>query len=209
MTPYPCEADLVVLHALRCGGAASTERVTATVGALLSGDAEDTLLGLAARGLVTHDRGPFGGWRLTEAGRAHDASTIAAELERAGAAPVVRRAYDEFVALNERTLDACGAWQLRSTDPVVLNDHTDRGYDAGVLQRLAVIDAEVQPVCARLAARLERFSVYGPRLARALDRARRGDGAYVTDSVDSYHAVWFQLHEDLLATLGISRESAT
>jgi hypothetical protein len=27
----------------------------------------------------------------------------------------------------------------------------------------------------------------------------------VTDSTASYHAVWFQLHEDLLATLGIPR----
>jgi hypothetical protein len=28
---------------------------------------------------------------------------------------------------------------------------------------------------------------------------------YVSDSTESYHAVWFQLHEDLLATLGIPR----
>jgi hypothetical protein len=27
----------------------------------------------------------------------------------------------------------------------------------------------------------------------------------VTDRTASYHAVWFQLHEDLLATLGIPR----
>jgi hypothetical protein len=27
----------------------------------------------------------------------------------------------------------------------------------------------------------------------------------VTDSTESYHIVWFQLHEDLLATLGIPR----
>jgi hypothetical protein len=27
----------------------------------------------------------------------------------------------------------------------------------------------------------------------------------VTDSTASYHAVWFQLHEDLLVTLGIPR----
>jgi hypothetical protein len=28
----------------------------------------------------------------------------------------------------------------------------------------------------------------------------------VADTLDSYHTVWFQLHEDLLVTLGISRE---
>lgn len=206
--PHSPDAHLVVLHALRCGGAASTERVTANVGALLTGDAEDVLIDLASQGLVTHDRGAFGGWRLTDAGREHDARMITAELEAAGAAGTVRAAYDDFLALNQRTLDACSAWQLRSTDPVVLNDHTDRGYDAGVLRRLTAIDEEAQPICARLAARLDRFAPYGPRLARALDRAQRGDGAYVTDTLDSYHAVWFQLHEDLLVTLGISRESA-
>jgi hypothetical protein len=28
----------------------------------------------------------------------------------------------------------------------------------------------------------------------------------VTDSVDSYHSVWFHLHEDLLSTLGRTRD---
>jgi hypothetical protein len=28
---------------------------------------------------------------------------------------------------------------------------------------------------------------------------------YVADNLESYHSVWFQLHEDLLATLGIPR----
>jgi hypothetical protein len=27
----------------------------------------------------------------------------------------------------------------------------------------------------------------------------------VADSTESYHTVWFQLHEDLLATLGMPR----
>lgn len=32
-----------------------------------------------------------------------------------------------------------------------------------------------------------------------------GDPAAVTESTESYHAVWFQLHEDLLVTLGRPR----
>ena len=43
------------------------------------------------------------------------------------------------------------------------------------------------------------------RLFEALTRAYAGALGYVADNMDSYHSVWFQLHEDLLATLGIPR----
>jgi hypothetical protein len=44
------------------------------------------------------------------------------------------------------------------------------------------------------------------RLNAALDRISAGDNDYVSGvRVDSYHTVWFELHEDLLATLGIER----
>lgn len=207
MNEHP-DPDFIVLHTLRCSGAASTERLAASVGPLTSADTEDTLLGLAARGLVTHDRGVFGGWRLTAAGHDADAEWIAVELTRADARTDVHAAYGDFLDLNQRTLDICSAWQVRSFEPLVLNDHTDRAYDTGVLRRLAAVDAQAQAVCARLAARLHRFSHYGPRLAAALDRARQGELDQVADSLDSYHAVWFRLHEDLLVTLGIDRDGA-
>jgi hypothetical protein len=50
-----------------------------------------------------------------------------------------------------------------------------------------------------------RFRRYRVRLTDALASARSGTLDDVTDSTASYHAVWFQLHEDLLATLGIPR----
>ena len=40
---------------------------------------------------------------------------------------------------------------------------------------------------------------------RRAGRAKGGALEYVTDSTASYHAMWFQLHEDLLVTLGIPR----
>ena len=91
-------------------------------------------------------------------------------------------------------------------DVHAVNDHTDPDYDAKVLSRLIRIDTSAQRICSDLASRLMRFGVYGDRLTSALERALGGNTAYVTDSLDSYHTVWFQLHEDLLATLGISRE---
>ena len=48
-----------------------------------------------------------------------------------------------------------------------------------------------------------RFGLYRHRLSGALARAASGRLEYVADSIASYHAVWAELHEDLLATLGI------
>ena len=195
-----------MLHTLRCSGAGSAERLAALVAPLIADDAESLLLGLAAQGLAAHSGGPFGGWSLTEAGRNADAQRIALELDRVGARDDVQAAYDDFVGLNTTTLNICGDWQIRSAGPpMVLNDHTDRVHDGRVLARLAAVDAEVQPLCARLGARLQRFSHYGPGLRSALERARQGEAAMVTDALDSYHGLWFRLHEDLLTTLGISR----
>ena len=50
----------------------------------------------------------FGGWGLTDAGRATDAAR-ARELDGANACDDVQGAYDDFLGLNQRTLDICGA----------------------------------------------------------------------------------------------------
>jgi hypothetical protein len=75
-----------------------------------------------------------------------------------------------------------------------------------VLDRLTDFDQRAGVVCAALSPPLPRFRCYRVRLTGALTHVRSGALEYVTDSVESYHAVWFQLHEDLLATLGIPRE---
>lgn len=203
---YRSDAELVVLHTLRCCGVSSLQRVADVVAWLLPIDVEEVLLDLAAQGLVGHGGGTFGGWGLTDAGRTADADRITVELDVAGARAQVRSAYDEFLPLNQRTLDICGAWQVRSMGPpLVLNDHSEAAYDEGVLRQLAAVDRAAQPVCALVAERLHRFSHYGPRLASALERARNGEPDLVTDSLDSYHSVWFQLHEDLMVSLGMGR----
>ena len=115
-------------------------------------------------------------------------------------------AYTDFLPLNPELLDLCTAWQLRSVDGVAtMNDHRDPAYDARVLDRLTDFDQRAEAVCADLSAAMLRFRRYRIRLSDALGRARSGALEYVTDSTASYHTVWFQLHEDLLATLGIPR----
>ncbi|MFQ6331219.1 hypothetical protein ACLMAL_34495 [Nocardia sp. CWNU-33] len=173
---------------------------------LSESDVEYELIAFAVAGRVTHSAGDFGGWGLTEAGRAAVAEWIADELEKVGTRTDVARAYDGFLALNPELLNLCTAWQTRSADGVMtLNDHTDPVYDARVLDRLTDFDTRAQVICADLAATMLRFQRYGLRLADALARAKSGQVDYVAVSTVSYHTVWFQLHEDLLTTLGIPR----
>jgi DNA-binding IscR family transcriptional regulator len=195
-----------MLHTLRCLGFASAARVADVVG-VPPADAESELIDLGVAGLVTHERGEFGGWGLTEAGRAHDAAHVAEELAASGADAAVRSAYDDFVVLNPELLDLCTAWQLRTRDGVpTANDHSDADYDSRVIARLVAFDERAEEVCGRLAAALGRFASYSRRLDHALRRVVAGEHDYVADAMESYHSVWFQLHEDLLVTLGIPRD---
>ncbi len=117
-------------------------------------------------------------------------------------------AYGRFLAVNQPLLDACTDWQLRTVDGRrVVNDHADPAHDAAVAgppRRPSTMP--VQPVVADLAEALGRFGGYGPRLSGALAKVQGGDVDWFTKpTIDSYHSVWFELHENLLATLGIER----
>jgi hypothetical protein len=104
-------------------------------------------------------------------------------------------------------LDVVSRWQVRDVGGrPVRNDHRDPAYDDAVVRDLAAIHGDARPVCDRLARTLDRYRPYGPRLAHAVERVRAGDTDYFAKPmIPSYHTVWFELHEDLLATLGIDR----
>ncbi len=202
--PHPSEPSCVVLHALRCLGTVPARRIADAVG-LPEREVESELIDLAVAGLVSYTPGVFSGWLLTEAGRTEVGRQAARELAEAGARAAVERCYDDFLVLNPELLQTCTAWQVRADRDSQLNDHSDDRYDAEVLRRLVALDAQGQRVCRGLATALARFAPYAGRLTAALQRALAGDTAAVTDRTDSYHAVWFQLHEDLLVTLDRAR----
>lgn len=118
--------------------------------------------------------------------------------------------YREFLPLNTRLLRACTDWQLRPTegDRLGTNDHLDRAWDGRILAELAELHEELAPLEGRLAAVLPRFAGYAGRFASALRCARTGKWEWVDSSeIDSCHRVWFELHEDLIATLGVDRSA--
>jgi hypothetical protein len=199
---------MLVMHGLRLKGFAEAPAVAETV-AVPEGDAKVVLDQLVADELATYRDGRLSGFTLTPAGRAEHARLLSEELATTGVREAIRAAYAKFLGLNMGLLEVCTAWQLRDVDGVsTINDHTDAAYDAGVVEQLAELHGRVHPICDELATSLARYGLYGPRLVTALERVRAGEADWFTKPmIASYHTVWFELHEDLLATLGIERGS--
>lgn len=207
MSDLPARRFLV-LHALRLKGVAGVPEVTTATG-LDDAEVGSTVTELVADGLVERREGSLPGWTATALGRKQDGVQVAEELETTGSRAGIQVAYDGFLAVNPELLAACAAWQLLSGEgdgAPVINDHSDPDYDAEVVARLVETDRLAQPVLEALAATLARFAPYRPRLALALARVQAGDGDWFTRPViGSYHSVWFELHQDLLDTLGLER----
>jgi hypothetical protein len=199
-------SELSVLHVVRLVGVVEVDVIAGRLAAAPA-RVESVLVRSAGSGHVRHHRGNLTGWGLTTEGRVRLEALLAAELDARGGRPVVETAYRRFLVLNPQVLAVCADWQVRAgSEPAVLNDHLDHDYDHSVLGDLAALHDESLPMLAELAQVLRRFGGYRPRLDRAVRRARSGDRDWVTKPlVDSYHTVWFELHEDLLATLGRQR----
>lgn len=172
-------------------------------------DLEAELERLMASGWVEHREGVATGWRLTAPGRRYGAELLRDELVRSGSRESVESIYREFLPLNRELLAVCTAWQTVEVDGGhVVNDHSDPVRDAEVLRRLDELQNSVTPLLARLAGASERFSGYGSRLTRAHQFVRSGRTEWIARPIlDSYHSVWFELHEHLLVSLGLDRTS--
>jgi hypothetical protein len=196
---------LLVLHGLRLKGQAGAAAVAEPAG-IATAEVESWLARLAADGLVVHRDIPEG-WSLTPAGRAEHARLVGREIDSAGVRPGIERAYERFRALNGGVLDACSRWQVREiAGTAVVNDHRDREYDARVVADLAALHHRVEPLCDDLAGALDRYRPYRAQLSRAVEKVEAGERDWFTKPrLPSYHTVWFELHEDLLTTLGLDR----
>lgn len=202
MAAHRSDPMFQVLHTVRLRGRASAEAVVDSLG---DGVDVDALLGTAAAaGHLVHRDGRASGWSLTPNGREAHEELLAADRRTAGCAAAVGDAYRRFLALNPDLLQICTDWQVIPDGS--LNAHDDDAYDRCTVDALLAVDARVQPVCTELADIMERCSSYGRRLSGAVAAIEAGDTRFFTSpAVESYHSIWFELHEDLLQTLGIAR----
>ena len=106
----------------------------------------------------------------------------------------ISAAVDAFeVGVNSDVLAATTDWQLEGPDPTIVD-------------RLHAINKKLVRVLAPLAAADPGFGRFFDRLSAALDHVDAGENDYVSGvRVDSFHTVWFQMHEHVLRLTGRER----
>jgi pyruvate,orthophosphate dikinase len=146
------------------------------------------------------------GYALTPQGRTDVQVGLSAEQESIDASRI-SAIYERFCTINARFKSLMHAWQLRTVDNAeVPNDHLDAEYDGTIIAELGEIDSLLQPLLQEIMAIAPRLELYPIRLADALCALREGDSAMMArPMIDSYHTVWFELHEDLISLVGTTR----
>ncbi|MCW3012981.1 MAG: hypothetical protein JWO02_73 [Solirubrobacterales bacterium] len=200
------DIELLALHGLavkKAGGPAAVAVVVDRDEAEL----EPVLQRAVEAGRAAGAKGTF---MVTPAGRAWLLEQYPEAYAAFRADPAADDAYARFERINRRLLALFTDWQM--TDAAggrVANDHSDPEYDRRIVDRLGDQHERAARVLEDLAALEGRLAAYGRRLDTAYDRVLAGEHEYVSGvRIDSYHTVWFELHEDLLRMLGREREEA-
>lgn len=189
--------------ALRVRGRAAPATV-----ALAAGVAEDEarrVLGAATDAGLVEGHGDR--IALTPPGRTELTALLAREpIDRAALATL----YDAFLVIDTSLKARVTAWQLQAP-----GRHADGGgagalgvdgASAAALGAVRAAAADATAMARRLAAVVPRYAGYLRRLTAAADALAAGDVRFVASPrVDSLHQVWFELHQDLLVTLGRQR----
>jgi pyruvate,orthophosphate dikinase len=145
-----------------------------------------------------------GSYRLTVAGKQR--AQMELEAQRAGW-PGAAAALDEFIDFDRQVKDVVTSWQMRTVDGAQqVNDHSDPAYDASVLTRLNELHSDIAAWLVHQATGFARLDGYRRRLERAMSAVAGGDQRFIASPrVDSYHGVWFELHEELILLAGRTR----
>lgn len=195
-----------VLH-----GLAIKKHATAGDVARLLGVAESDVAALledaTKRGRAVHDNGKY-----VLSPLAHVA--LEADYSRRFAAQRVDSefvsAYEQFERINVDLKALMTDWQTIATaGQRVANDHSNRDYDMRVIDRLGRLHEAVEELLLKFERTLPRFSYYRTRLLAALEAAEQGKIEWVSGArIESYHTLWFELHEDLLRIMGQVRKES-
>ena len=192
-------SELTVLQAVRLKGRVSLADLATTLGE----DADDLAAvvdRLTASGLLVDGKA----LRVSPDGRVRLDELLATEREHIDTAALAA-AYADFRAVNAEFKALVTDWQVKDGQP---NTHDDTAYDDAVLTRLDDVHRRVTPIVTAAAAQVPRLSRYSAKLQAALDNVHRGDTAWLSRPlIDSYHTVWFELHEELIVAAGLTRES--
>lgn len=192
---------LAVLRAVQLRGRATPEALAAMLAC--ARDEVHPALGALPDGAVA---GTPAGLAITDAGKRWLDDQLAAErrvVDRAATG----RLYADFAPVDAEVKAVITSWQLRDRGGTpVVNDHSDHAYDRRVVGELGRVHLRALPLASSAARHLERLAPFPTRLERAQRAVAAGDHRLIAAPlVDSYHTIWFELHEEVLHLAGRPR----
>ena len=196
--------ELLALHGLVVKKAAEAEEVARIMGL----PADDVTKALEAAVASGDAMGAKGKYMVTPQGRQRLDAAYPEEFADLRGNDDFVAAWQRYERINRELKQLMTEWQTKTVGgEQVPNDHDDPDYDAGVIDRLGELHERADVILGQLTEGVERLGRYRQRLEAAYDRALAGGIDHVSGvRVDSYHTVWFELHEDLLRMLGRQRE---
>lgn len=194
----------LVMHAVAIRKGGSVAQIAASSG-LPESRVTDVLARAVAGGRLAEVDGRY---LLTPAGHLILAGEYSRYHDALRADPAWQSACARFEIVNRELKQIITDWQtLEVGGQRIANDHQDADHDGRVLDRLGDLHERFEPILAALVRCVPRFGCHARGLTAALERAESGEIAWVSDArLDSYHTVWFELHEDLLRLGGQQRE---
>ena len=198
------DVDFLVLHGLAVKKAGTAAAVADVLGED-PGRVAAALETSVGSGRAVEAGGTF---MATPAGREWLAEEYGSKFGQFRGAPEASEAYERFERINRDLLRLFTEWQMMPAgNESVPNDHSDADYDDRIIDRLGALHERAERPLEQFTALEPRLEQYRRRLENAQDRVLAGEHEFVSGAkVDSYHTVWFELHEDLLRMLGRERE---
>ena len=190
----------IVLHGLAIKKHAGPADIAGLIG--LDEKTTATLLEKAATGGRAVEVG--GKYMLSGLGRLALDADYSRHYDGVRENPVFMAAYEAFEVINVTLKGLITDWQTMEVGGQrVTNDHANKSYDDGIIDRLGKLHERAEGILAKLSSVIPRMAYYSKGLLEALEKAEDGDIAWVSDAkIESYHTLWFELHEDLLRIVG-------
>lgn len=139
------------------------------------------------------------GFVLTVEGRDWVVESVAAEAGSVEA-ETFNDCYLRFLPFNVRLKQIVSTWQA-----VAEGDDRGQAWDDAV-DALEQLQDDLRPLLVEAAGHVERLGPYERRLDHAIEAMQGGDESMLASPLkDSYHTVWFEYHEELIALSGRDR----
>jgi len=112
-----------------------------------------------------------------------------------------------FEEINKDFKDLVTRWQLKEINgELIPNDHSDPEYDMAILECLAEIHEKTMKLLDKISEIFPFLRGYISRFEKAFSLLMSGNLGYMADpDKQSYHTIWFELHETLLRMSGMRR----